>query len=125
MTFKLPRHPHRLDAKHPRLIEDLLKIAETNQDAVDAIIHMLKDFHQNGHQSRFAHKLQGLPVWELKTRSRGQKRGGARVYFYFLGNNQTAVLVNAEDKEGTEANDHLLNEVAEILLADRNGIPLY
>lgn len=123
VELKLPKHPNRLDAKNPRLIEDLLEIASTNQAAVDAIIKMCEDLHQNGHQCIYAEKLKNLPLWELKTHARGQAKGGARVYFYFLNGN--AVLCNAEDKSGNKPNKRKLDEVAEIMTADLDGIPLY
>lgn len=125
VVFKLPRHPSRLDALHPRLIEDLLEIAEHSQDAVNAIITMLEDFHHQGTDSRYIKKLQGLPLFELKTRSRGQAKGGARVYFYYQGDQSTAVLVNAEVKAGDSPDPHKLQEALEIYLADRAGTPLY
>jgi hypothetical protein len=62
LRFRLARHPEHLEAKHPRLIEDLLELALTGkQDAVDTIITMLEDFHHQGFQSRFVKKLKGLP----------------------------------------------------------------
>lgn len=63
LRFRLARHPEYLEAKHPRLIEDLLELALTGkQDAVDTIITMLEDFHPQGFQSRFVKKLKGLPI---------------------------------------------------------------
>jgi hypothetical protein len=121
LRFRLARHPEHLEAKHPRLIEDLLELALTGkQDAVDTIITMLEDFHHQGFQSRFVKKLKGLPIWELKSRSRGGQKGGARVYFFVTGQNEVA-LVNAESKTTNEPSASKLEEVAEILLAYRQG----
>jgi hypothetical protein len=122
LQFRLARHPNRLDAKHPRLIEDLLELAKAgNQEAVDTMIIMLEDFHQHGFESRFVKKLRGLPIWELKSRSRGGQKGGARVYFFVTGNTEVA-LVNAESKVASEPSASKLDEVAEILFAHQGGL---
>jgi hypothetical protein len=124
VVFLLARRPDRLDATHPRIIEDLLELIENNrQDAVDAIITMLEDFHARDMESRFVKKLKGLPVWELKTRARGGPKGGARVDFFLTLNPETeaaeAVIVNAETKDGDTPSDAKLQEVLEIALAFR------
>jgi hypothetical protein len=120
----LSRHPARLAARHPRLIEDLLELAaEGQQEAVNAMIEMLADFHQHGLDSRFPKKLKGYPVWELKTRTRGGMKGGARIYFFFAGKS-TAIMVNAESKEGDAPDARKLSEAIEIFGAYRQGIPV-
>jgi hypothetical protein len=125
VRFLYARHPFRLSAKHPRIIEDLLElIYQGKQEAVNAIILMLEDFYIQGIESRFCKKLQGLPIWELKTRSRGGLKGGARVYFFFLENNR-AVLINAEYKADTTASITKLEEVAQVILAYTNGIRVF
>jgi hypothetical protein len=91
----------RPNARRAALLDDLLALAEAGQQqAVDAAVLMLADFFVNGQDSRFARKLQGLPIWELKTQARGGAKGGMRVYFYFLSDG-SARIVNAESKEGT------------------------
>jgi len=88
-------------AQHPAIIEDLLALAEAGQQgAVDAAVLMLTDLYRQGHGSSYARKLQGLPIWELKTHTRGGAKGGTRVYFYFHPDG-SAYIVNAESKEGT------------------------
>lgn len=120
----LPRHPARLDARHPRLIEDLLELAEEGQqEAVNAMIEMLADFHQHGLDSRFPKKLKGYPIWQLKTRTRGGIKGGARIYFFFAGKDK-AVMVNAESKEGDAPDAGKLSEAIEIFGAYKQGIPV-
>ena len=75
-----PRHPNRLNAKYPLIIENLLEISQANhQEALNAIIQMLEDLVQNELTSRYAKTLEETPIWELKTRSRGGIKGGARV----------------------------------------------
>lgn len=124
LRFRLARHPQYLKAKHPRLIEDLLELVLAGkQDAVDTIIMMLEDFHQQGFQSRFVKKLKGLPIWELKSRSRGGQKGGARVYFFMTGQREVA-LVNAESKASSAPSASKLEEVAAILLAYQQGVAL-
>ncbi len=120
--FRLARQPNRLEAKHSRLVEDLLELAKSgNQEAVDTLIMMLGDFHQNGFNSRFVKKLKGLPIWELKSRSRGGHKGGARVYFFITEKDEVA-LINAESKVASEPSASKLDEVAEILFAHRQGL---
>ena len=76
MPFLQARHPNRLASEHTLLVEDLIEIAESGwQEAVDAIIEMLADFHVFGTNSRFAEKMKNLPIWELKTRTRGGLKG--------------------------------------------------
>lgn len=124
LVLRLSRHPARLDARHPRLIEDLLELAATGQqEAVNAMIEMLADFHERGLDSRFPRKLKGYPVWELKTQSRGGLKGGSRIYFFFGGKN-TVILVNAESKEGNVPDARKLSEAIEIFGAYRQGIPV-
>lgn len=118
MEFRYARHPNRLEAEHPRIIEDLL-----DQAAVDSMVLMLSDLYTNGLDSRFVKKLKDLPFWELKTRSRGGKKGGARVYFAVV--DGSAVLFNAEVKTGDTPSKHKLEEAAEILLAHRRGMPVF
>jgi hypothetical protein len=79
-----PRHPERLHAQHSLIIEDLLEIASAGQrDALNFFI-MLEDLTVHGLKCRYAKTLQGTPIWELKTRSRGGQKGGARVYWFPL-----------------------------------------
>lgn len=126
MVFLLARRPDRIEATHPRIIEDLLELIENDrQDAVNAMITMLEDFHTRDLESRFVKKLKGLPIWELKTRSRGGPKGGARVYFFLTLNPRTeateAVIVNAEAKNGDAPSNAKLEEVLEIALAFREN----
>lgn len=107
-------HPNRPHAKHTRIIEDLLEIAYNGQiDALNAIINMLSDFHQHGRDSRFAVKMTGIPIWELKTAARGGPKGGARVYFFFL-ETEEAILVNAEVKPENSPDPSKIKEVLQI-----------
>ena len=85
------------------------------------MIAMLVDFHARDLESRFVKKLKGLPIWELKTRSRGGSKGGARVYFFLTLNPKATatVLVNAEAKDVDAPSDTELEEVLETALAFR------
>jgi hypothetical protein len=119
-----PRHPERLNAQHSRIIEDLLEIASAGQqDALNSIITMLEDLTVHGLKCRYAKTLQGTPIWELKTRSRGGQKGGARVYWFPLQLMQDdqpeifAVIVNAEVKAADTANRAKLAEALELYLA--------
>ena len=123
VRLRLAYHPDRLEAQNPRLIEDLLDIAYSGeQEAVDAMIMMLADLHQVGHSSRFVKKLQGLPLWELKTRSRGGSKGGARIYFSFI--HKQALLFNAEVKPTDTLSVSKVTEAVTILHAYVQGVPV-
>jgi hypothetical protein len=115
------RHPNRPKAKHTRVIEDLLEIANAGRiEALNAIINMLENFHEHGRDSRFVSKFTGLPIWELKTASRGGPKGGSRVYFFFLESGE-AVLVNAEVKPGDSPDPAKIKEVLHIYKAIEAG----
>lgn len=114
----LPYALNRPEARHPCIIEDLLEV--TDAHALTAMIEMLTDLHQHGQESRYAKKLEGLPLWELKTRSRGGPKGGARVYFTFTGHGE-ALLINAEVKTGDTPSVAKITEALAITLAYANG----
>lgn len=121
MQLRLARHPQRLDSKHEILIEDLLVLAAKGQHGgLSAIIEMLTDLHQNGHRSRFARSLKGLPLLELKTTRRGGQKGGARVYFFYA--RGEAILIGCEIKEGGKASVGKLEEALEVLVGYQNGV---
>jgi hypothetical protein len=91
----------RLGDERPALLDDLLAFAEAGQQrAVNAAIAMLTELHRATRviDCSYAHKLQGLPIWELKTHARGGSVGGTRIYSY-LRPDGTPVVVNAEIKE--------------------------
>jgi hypothetical protein len=124
MQLLLARHPNQLDAEHPIIIENLLEFSENQQQsAIDSIIEMLSDLHQFGQGSRYLKKMKGNLVWELKTRSRGGQKGGARVYLFFYTPEAetSAVVVNAEIKDDDEPSEAKLIEVLEVALAFKNN----
>ena len=122
MAFHLARHPNRLNASNPIIIQNLLEMVQNNQQtSVNSIILMLQDFYSQGRNSRYLEKLKTLPFYELKTRSRGGQKGGARVYL-FLTDKDEAIIINAEIKTGSTPNPQKLEEVAIILRAYRQGI---
>ncbi len=123
MPFLQARHPNHLKSEHTILVENLLEMAFAGrQEAVDAIVEMLTDFHVFGTNSRFAQKLRNTPLWELKTRSRGGLKGGARVYFFVV--DEELVVVNAEYKTGNVPNPQKLFEAIIVLQAYLNRIPV-
>jgi hypothetical protein len=124
MEFLYARHPNHLRAEHPRIIEDLLDLANLGkQEAVNAMIEMLEDLHIHGLESRFIKKLKGLPLWELKTKSRGGQKGGSRIYLFVTEDNKAA-LINAEIKADNQASIHKLEEALDILEAYIAGKPV-
>jgi hypothetical protein len=114
----LPYGLHRPEATHPRIIEDLLDVVDGR--ARKAMIEMLTDLYQRGRDSRYAEKLEGLPLWELKTRSRGGPKGGARVYFAFTRSDE-ALVINAEVKDGDTPSAAKITEAVAITLAYTKG----
>ena len=98
-----------------------MEIAEAYEPTVvAAMIEMLEDLHENARDSRFVRKLQGLPLYELKTRARGGGKGGARIYFSFTTEGD-ALVINAEVKEGVAPSATKIEEALTILLAYRAG----
>lgn len=114
----LPYALNRPQARNPRIIEDLLAVQDPA--ALKAMIDMLEDLHLHGKESRFAHKLVGLPLWELKTNSRGGAKGGARVYFTFTPHAK-ALVINAEVKTGVTPSEAKITEAVKITLAYFDG----
>ena len=90
------------------------------REAVTAIIRMVKDLKQSGRESRYALPLKGLPLWELKTRSRGGEKGGARVYFFWT-SDSVPILCGAETKDGDTPSALLLKEALGVLTRQRAG----
>jgi hypothetical protein len=119
-VLRFAYNPTRLDARNPRLIEEWLELVKAGQQlAVNAMVDMMADLHQNGHKSRFIKSLKGLPLLELKTTSRGGEKGGARIYFFFT--EGEAVICNCEVKKDDEASETVLNEALAMLNAYSNG----
>lgn len=115
MPFVLYRRPN---AQRAAILDDLLAmVAAQQQGAVSTAIVMLSDLFHNGHQSSYAQKMQGIPIWELKSHARGGAKGGTRVYFYFRRNGD-AVIMNAEIKEGNTPSAALLREATLVAVQD-------
>lgn len=103
------------------VVRDLLAMRRAGQrEAVTAIIRMVKDLKEHGKDSRYALPLKGLPVWELKTRSRGGEKGGARVYFFWT-RDSVPILCGAETKSSDTPNALLLKEALSMLTRERSG----
>ena len=115
MPFVLYRRPNGARAA---ILDDLLALAEAGQqEAVNTAIIMLRDLFQQGHRSSYARKLQGLPIWELKSHARGGARGGTRIDFYFRTDGDQ-VIVNTEIKTGDAPSAALLREATAAAFAD-------
>jgi hypothetical protein len=119
-----PFDPDDLSAEHPPLVEDLIELlAQGHQEALDTIVKMAADLKQHGRNCRYLKKLEGYPLWELKSRSRGGEKGGAKVYL-FIGPDDTFFLCHAEYKAENKAAQQLLEDTAYIALAYQKGIPV-
>lgn len=125
MQLRLARHPLRLDAKHPILIEELLALESGGkQEAVSTMIAMLRDLHGQGRNSRFLTKLTGTPLWELKPATRGGEKGGSRVYLFLFADEEAGV-VNCEVKDGDAASQQQLLIGLQIVKAYKNGVHVF
>ncbi|MHB0963390.1 MAG: hypothetical protein ACYC5V_09310 [Gemmatimonadaceae bacterium] len=125
MQLELARHPQRLQARHPIIIEELLALAEGgNPRGASMMIKMLKGLHEYGRNSQYLVKLRSSPIWELKPTSRGGETGGARVYLFLL-ENGGAGIVNCEIKSGNAPNTESLRVVLEVIAAYQLGVPVF
>lgn len=116
VPFVLYRRPN---SPRAAILDDLLAmVANGQQAAVNTAITMLSDLFERGHQSHYAQKLQGLPIWELKSHARGGAKGGTRVYFYFRKSGDI-VIVNAEVKADSTPSAALLKEATLTALQDQ------
>jgi hypothetical protein len=125
MRLLLARHPDRLSARHPLIIEEFLELVyEGKVEAVHAMITMLSDLHVHGRNSRYLRNLAGTPLWELKTQSRGGVKGGSRVYL-FVTQYDEAGIVNCEVKDEDGASMQKLKLVLQVLRAYTAGEPVF
>lgn len=125
MRMKLAREPHRLDAKHPILIEELLALVEAGKtDGVAMLIEMLSDLHTKGRNSRYLEKLKKSPIWELKSTTRGGERGGARVYL-FIRSDDIAGVVNCEVKADAAPSESKLIVALKVIQAFQGGTDVF
>ncbi len=119
-----PYDPDELDAKHPPLVEDLIEMRRNNQhEAILEIAKMVSALKELGLKCGFTKKLFDSPLYELKTHSRGGQKGGARVYFFRSNNN--FLLCRAECKNSNQPDEELLESTAYILLAFKQGKPVF
>ncbi|CAM3407686.1 Addiction module toxin RelE [Deinococcus saxicola] len=115
MPFVLYRRPN---AARAAILDDLLALAEAGQqEAVNTAITMLRDLFEQGHRSSYTRKLQGMPIWELKSHARGGAKGGTRIYLYFRTDGDQ-VIVNTEVKAGVSPSAALLREATAAAFAD-------
>lgn len=129
MTIVYPRVntvPRVLQAKRPgdassMVVRDLLEMRRAGQrEAITSIIRMVKDLKESGRESRYAIPLKGSPLWELKTRSRGGEKGGARVYFFWTLDG-APILCGAEVKDADAPSQHLLKEALGVIVRQKKG----
>jgi hypothetical protein len=120
-----PYDPDDLEARHPPFVQDLIDLKrQGNHDAVGAIIKMIAALKQLGLECGFTKKLHNSPLYELKTHMCGGPKGGARAYL-FRAPKDTYMICRAESKTGNDASDELLEDAAYILLAFKQGKPVF
>jgi hypothetical protein len=119
-----PYFPKQLANPYPPLVQDLIALKHSgHHECILQMIRMVADLKIHGTDSRFFKGLGG-PLVELKSRSRGGDKGGARIYL-FRGLNDTFFLCRAECKHEALADAILLADTAEIASAYRNGLPIF
>jgi hypothetical protein len=119
-----PYFPDRLDDLHSPLVKDLVNLKHSgHHDCIAQMVRMVADLKNHGTDSRYF-KGMGGPLAELKSRSRGGDKGGARIYL-FRGLEETFLLCRAECKQGNEPDAVLLADTAEIAAAYRQGLPIF
>jgi hypothetical protein len=119
-----PYYPDKLEDAYPPLVTDLIHLKHSgHHDCIGQMIRMVADLKKFGTDSRF-YKGLGGPLVELKTRSRGGDKGGARIYL-FRGIENTFFLCRAECKHNNQADAILLSDVVKIATAYRKGQPIF
>ena len=126
MRLLLGREPHRLEAVHPVIIEELLSLAaERKTVAVTTIIEMLASLHDEGRSSPYLVKLSHSPLWELKPMSRGGERGGCRVYLFLLPTGEAGIVNCEVKKPDAKASQSKLAVGLRTMKAYNEGTPVF
>lgn len=121
----MARHPNRRTAERTIIIDQFLELViDGKVEALSMMIAMLQDLHQHGRNSRYLEKLKKLPLYELKSASRGGEKGGSRIYLFFLANDDAGV-VNCEVKDGSSPDPMKLEAALEVLVAYQNGANVF
>jgi hypothetical protein len=120
-----PYDPDDLETRNPPFVQDLitLKLRGYNE-TITEISKMIAALKEQGNDSGFLKKLKGTPILELKSHARGGQKGGARAYL-FEGPDDTFLICRAEWKPDNDANQEMLEDTAYILLAFKNGRPVF
>lgn len=121
------RHPAKLQAERPILVEEFLELThQGKRDALRTMIDMLKALRDEGRDCRFLKKLKYGPMWELKPATRGGEKGGARVYLFLLATHDQAGLVNCEVKgQDEQADPGKLKVGLQVVQAHNKGINVF
>ena len=126
MRLLLGREPHRLEAVHPVIIEELLSLAADRKSvAVTTIIEMLASLHAEGRSSPYLVKLSHSPLWELKPMSRGGERGGCRVYLFLLPTGEAGIVNCEVKKPDAKASQSKLTVGLRTMKAYNEGTPVF
>ncbi len=119
-----PYLPNKLEDVYPPLVTDLIHLKRSgHHECIQQMVRMVADLKNFGTESRFFKGLGG-PLVELKARSRGGDKGGARIYL-FRGVGNTFFLCRAECKHDNQADAILLADTVEIASAYRNGKDIF
>lgn len=116
-----PYDPDDLEARNPPFVQDLIDLKRKGYDqAITEMSKMVAALKELGLECGFLKKMQGLPIFELKSHSRGGQKGGTRAYL-FRAPEDTFMICRAEWKQGNQPDEERLEDTAYILEAFREG----
>ena len=111
-----PFDPDDLEATNPPFVQDLIDLKLNGYtQTVAELCKMIADLKHNGVECRFLKQLRNYAMLELKSRSRGGQKGGARAYLFRI--KQTFLICRAEWKPDNEPSLECLEDTAYILKA--------
>ena len=116
-----PYDPDDLEARNPPFVQDLIDLKRHGYDqAITEISKMIAALKELGLECGFLKKMHSSPIHELKSHSRGGRKGGARAYL-FRAPEDMFMICRAEWKSGNDPDEGLMADTAYLLEAFRNG----
>lgn len=126
MRLLLARLPGRLNAPYAIIEDEFITLnREGRNAAVSMMIRMLRDLHENGRACQFIKPLKGFPVQELKPKTRGGEKGGARVYFWLMEDDAAGIVTCEVKDDDAPASQEKIKTTFKVYLAHQNGTPVF
>ncbi len=114
-------NPYEPKPKRAPLLSDWLELClHGKQECVNKMIEMVEDLHSDGVESRYLKWFAG-GVGELKSRT---PIGGARVYFFRIGEEDFA-LTRAECKKESVADQQLIDWTFEVATLYKQDVEVF